>query len=93
MVGQGTRSLLFRAMSDVEFRRKMAGQFSLGMAPFANFEMASVATLSVYSEGKRMGTVYIAAAPDENQATLTQKLTSLLTEIIRARRTKLARIV
>ena len=66
---------------------------SLGMAPFANFEMASVSTLSVYSEGKRMGTVYIAAAPEENQATLTQKLTSLLTGIIRARGTKLARIV
>jgi hypothetical protein len=66
---------------------------SLGMAPFANFEMASVATLSVYSEGKRMGTVYIAAAPEENQATLTQRLTSLLTGIIRARITKLARIV
>jgi len=66
---------------------------SLGMAPFANFEMASVATLSVYSEGKRMGTVYRAAAPEENQATLTQRLTSLLTGIIRARITKLARIV
>ena len=28
MVGQGTSSLLFRAMSDVEFRRKMAAQFA-----------------------------------------------------------------
>ncbi len=33
---------------------------SLGIAPLGYFEMASVATLSVFSEGKRLGTVYMA---------------------------------
>ena len=51
---------------------------SLGIQPFGFFEMASVATLSIFSEGKRLGTVYLAAAPEENQATLSGQLTSLL---------------
>ncbi len=66
---------------------------SLGIAPFGYFEMASVATLSVFSEGKRLGTVYMAAAPEENQATLSKQLTSLLSGIIRVRGDKLAKIV
>lgn len=66
---------------------------SLGIAPFGCFEMASVATLSVYSEGERIGTVYLAAAPEENQTTLSNKLTSLLSGVIRCRGAKLAKIV
>ena len=66
---------------------------SLGIAPFGNFEMASVATLSVYADGKRIGTVYLAAAPEENQATLSKNFTSLLKAIIQSRGAKLSRIV
>ena len=66
---------------------------SLGIAPFGYFEMASVATLSVFSEGKRLGTVYLAAAPEENQETLSKQLTSLLSGVIRVRGDKLAKIV
>jgi hypothetical protein len=66
---------------------------SLGIAPFGNFEMASVATLSVYADGKRIGTIYLAAAPEENQATLSANFTSLLKAIIQSHGSKLSRIV
>jgi hypothetical protein len=66
---------------------------SLGIAPFGNFEMASVATLSVYNDGKRIGTIYLACAPEENQETLSRNFTSLLKSIIRTRGSKLNRIV
>jgi len=66
---------------------------SLGIAPFGNFEMASVATLSVYADGKRTGTVYLSAAPEENQQSLSKNFTSLLTAIIQSRGSKLSRIV
>ena len=66
---------------------------SLGIAPFGNFEMASVATLSVYNDGKRIGTIYLACAPEENQETLSRNFTSLLKSIIRTRGSKLSRIV
>jgi len=66
---------------------------SLGIAPFGNFEMASVATLSVYADGKRTGTVYLSAAPEENQLSLSRNFTSLLTAIIQSRGSKLSRIV
>lgn len=66
---------------------------SLGIAPFGNFEMASVATLSVYGDGKRVGTVYLGCAPEENQQTLSQNFTSLLKAILRSRGSKLNRTV
>ena len=66
---------------------------SLGIAPFGNFEIASVATLSVYDDGQRIGTVYLAYAPEENQETLSRNFTSLLKSIIRTRGSKLSRIV
>jgi hypothetical protein len=66
---------------------------SLGIAPFGNFEMASVATVSVYAEGSRIGTIYLACAPEENQETLSRNFTSLLKAIIRSRGSKLSRIV
>jgi hypothetical protein len=51
---------------------------SLGIAPFGFFEMASVATVSVLADGKRIGTVYLARTPETNQQTLSQQLTSLI---------------
>jgi len=57
---------------------------SLGIASLNSFEMASVATISVMSEGEKMGTVYIARAPEKNQKQLTDQLTSLLRETVRA---------
>ncbi len=66
---------------------------SLGIAPFGNFEMASVATLSVYNDGQRIGTVYLACAPEDNQETLSRNFTSLLKSIIRSCGSKLSRIV
>ncbi|MCA9062372.1 MAG: hypothetical protein KDA96_04920 [Planctomycetaceae bacterium] len=66
---------------------------SLGIAPFGNFEMASVATISVYADGQRMGTVYLACVPEENQETLSRNLTSLLKAVIRRRGSQLGRIV
>jgi hypothetical protein len=66
---------------------------SLGIAPFGNFEMASVATLSAYNDGQRIGTIYLACAPEDNQETLSRNFTSLLKMIIRSRGSKLSRIV
>jgi hypothetical protein len=57
---------------------------SLGIASLSAFEMASVATISVLSEGENMGTVYIGRAPETNQKVLTEQLTSLLRETVRA---------
>lgn len=51
---------------------------SLGLAPFGFFEMASVATISVLAEGKRLGTVYLGRTPETNQKTLSRQLSSLL---------------
>ena len=56
---------------------------SLGIAPWGYFEMASVACISVMVKGKRLGTVYLARSPEENQATLSKQLTSLLKAILR----------
>ena len=66
---------------------------SLGISPFGNFEMASVATLSVYNDGKRIGTIYLACAPEENQESLSRNFTSLVKAVIRSRGSKLRRIV
>ncbi len=66
---------------------------SLRIAPFGTYEMASVATLSVYADGKRIGTVYLSAAPEENQTSLSEKFTSLLKAIIQSHGAKLSRIV
>lgn len=57
---------------------------SLGIAPWGYFEMASVACMSVMEKGKRLGTVYLARSPEENQATLSQQLNSLLTATLRS---------
>jgi len=64
----------------------------IGIAPFGSFAVGSVATLSVFSQGKRIGTVYLARAPEENQTTLSSQLTALLTEVIRSRGDRLEQI-
>lgn len=56
---------------------------SLNLAPWSAFEMASVATVSVLADGKRLGTVYIGRTPETNQATLSAQLTALLRATIR----------
>lgn len=57
---------------------------SLGIASLNSFEMASVATISVMAEGKKRGTVYLGRAPETNQKTLSEQLTSLLKETVKA---------
>lgn len=66
---------------------------SLGIQPFGFFEMAGVATISVLSAGKRVGTVYITRTPEENQQTLSRDLTSLLTTTLEACGKKLPKVV
>lgn len=55
---------------------------SLGITPFGHVEMTFVPTLNVYSNAHRLGTVYLACTPEENQETLSRSLASLLTSII-----------
>jgi len=45
-----------------------------------------VATLSVFSQGERIGTVYLAAAAEANRTTLSKNLTALLTEVSRSQK-------
>jgi hypothetical protein len=48
------------------------------------FQVATAATVSVYDRaGKRLGTVYLAYAPELDQLTMNAMLTSLLTELFR----------
>jgi hypothetical protein len=65
---------------------------SLCIAPYGYFEMASVATLSVFSQGNRIGTVYLAATPEENQTQLSENLTSLLSNVVCTRGAKISKI-
>jgi hypothetical protein len=62
------------------------------IAPVGYFEVSAVATLTVFSNGKRMGTVYLATAPEENQTKLSEQLTSLLREVILSHGERLERI-
>lgn len=56
---------------------------SLGIAKSSSFEMAAIATVTVMSEGKKLGTVYLGRAPETNQETLSENLTSLLKATVR----------
>ncbi|WP_182871478.1 hypothetical protein [Stieleria mannarensis] len=56
---------------------------ALGLAPWSCFEMASVACVSVLANGKKLGTVYLGCVPETNQATLSNRLTSLLKATVR----------
>lgn len=51
---------------------------------FRFFEHAAVATVTVYDRaGKRLGTVYLAFAPEPGQQQMTARLTALLQEVLR----------
>jgi hypothetical protein len=57
---------------------------TLCTSPHSFFEVASTATLSVYDrQGNRLGTVYLAYAPELGQQTMTDELTALLLEVLR----------
>ncbi len=56
---------------------------ALGLAPWSNFEMASVACVSVLADGRKLGTVYLGCVPEPNQQTLSMQLTNLLKATIR----------
>lgn len=66
---------------------------SLGLASCGIFEMASVATISVLSDDKRLGTVYLGRTPEENQQTLSEQLTSLLKATLRSCADRLPEVV
>lgn len=57
---------------------------TLCTSPHSFFEVASTATLSIYDRrGNRLGTVYLAYAPELGQQTMTDELTALLLEVLR----------
>ncbi len=57
---------------------------TLCTSPHSFFEVASTATLSIYDrKGNRLGTVYLAYAPELGQQTMTDELTALLLEVLR----------
>lgn len=48
------------------------------------FEHATVGTVSVYDrDGRRLGTMYLARAPELGQAQMTERLTALIREVLR----------
>jgi len=57
---------------------------TLRTQPHSFFEVASTATLTVYDRNRqRLGTVYLAYAPELGQQTMTDELTALLTKVFR----------
>jgi hypothetical protein len=57
---------------------------TLQTRPHSHYEIASTATLTVYDRrGQRLGTVYLAYAPELGQPTMTNELTALLDEVLR----------
>jgi hypothetical protein len=58
---------------------------TLATRPHGFFEVAGVATLTVYDRGrKRLGSVYLGFAPELGQATLSDELTALVQETLSA---------
>ena len=67
---------------------------TLRTSPHSFFEVATTATLTVYDrKGKRLGTVYLAYAPELGQQTMTDELTALLLEVLRQWEGPLPRLV
>lgn len=67
---------------------------TLQTRPHSHFEVASTATLTVYDRrGQRLGTVYLAYAPELGQPTMTDELTALVTEVLRQWEGPLPRLV
>lgn len=59
-----------------------------------DYREGAVATLSVMDRrGKRLGTVYLARMPEEEQITLSQQLTSLITDVLKGWSGALPRLV
>lgn len=57
---------------------------TLCTSPHSFFEVATTATLSIHDrKGQRLGTVYLAYAPELGQQTMTDELTALLEEVLR----------
>lgn len=57
---------------------------TLGAQPWGFWEVASVATLTVYDRaGQRLGTVYLAHPPESGQGTLSGQLTRLIQDVLR----------
>ena len=57
---------------------------TLCTSPYSFYEVASTATLSIYDrKGDRLGTLYLAYAPELGQQTMTDELTALLLEVLR----------
>jgi hypothetical protein len=67
---------------------------TLQTRPHSHYEVASTATLTVYDRrGQRLGTVYLAYAPELGQATMTDELTALVSEVLRLWEGPLPRLV
>jgi hypothetical protein len=57
---------------------------TLCTSPHSFYEVATTATLTVYDRrGKRLGSVYLAYAPELGQQAMTDELTALLEEVLR----------
>jgi hypothetical protein len=57
---------------------------TLCTSPHSFYEVATTATLTVYDRrGKRLGSVYLAYAPELGQQAMTDELTALLTDVLR----------
>ncbi len=57
---------------------------TLCTSPHSFYEVATTATLTVYDRrGKRLGSVYLAYAPELGQQTMTEELTALINEVLR----------
>jgi hypothetical protein len=57
---------------------------TLCVSPHGCYEVAAVATLTVYDRsGKRLGSVYLAYAPEQGQQAMTDELTALINEVLR----------
>jgi len=67
---------------------------TLQTRPHSHYEVASTATLTVYDRrGQRLGTVYLAYAPELGQPTMTDELTALVGEVLRQWEGPLPRLV
>jgi hypothetical protein len=67
---------------------------TLCTSPHSFYEVASTGTLSIYDrQGVRLGTVYLAYAPQLGQQTMTDELTALLLEVLRQWEGPLPRLV
>lgn len=67
---------------------------TLATRPHGFFEVATVATLTVYDRRRnRLGSVYLGRTPELGQATMSDELTALVRETLAARPAKLPRLV